>query len=89
MSTQFDNNNTGIISKNLRKEADTHPDVKGQITVEGVEYWLDGWQRQRNDGTGSFYSLRVKRKDAPAAAHKPAQKPAPRRAQENDEEIPF
>ena len=89
MSTQFDNNNTGIISKNLRKEADTHPDIKGQINVEGVEYWLDGWQRQRNDGTGSFYSLRVKRKDAPAAAPKPSQKPAPRRAQEDDEEIPF
>jgi len=88
MSAQYDNNNTGIISKNLRKETDAHPDVKGQLTIDGVEYWLDGWQRQRNDGTGTFYSLRVKRKDAPAAAPKPAQKPAPRRTQE-DEDIPF
>lgn len=88
MSTQFDKTNTGTIAKNLRKESDSHPDVKGQINVDGVDYWLDGWQRQRNDGTGSFYSLRVKRKDAQAAAPKPAQKPAPRRAQE-DEDIPF
>jgi hypothetical protein len=88
MSAQYDNTNRGIISKNTRKEADTHPDIKGQINIDGVEYWLDGWQRQKNDGSGSFYSLSAKRKDAPAAAAKPAQKPAPRRAQE-DEDIPF
>ena len=88
MSAQYDNTNRGIISKNTRKEADTHPDIKGQINIDGVEYWLDGWQRQKNDGSGSFYSLSAKRKDAPAAAPKPAQKPAPKRVQE-DEDIPF
>lgn len=88
MSAQYDNTNRGIISKNTRKEADTHPDIKGQINIDGVEYWLDGWQRQKNDGSGSFYSLSAKRKDAPAAAAKPAQKPAPKRVQE-DEDIPF
>lgn len=90
MTQQYDNTNRGIISKNTRKEADTHPDIKGQINIDGVEYWLDGWQRQKNDGSGSFYSLSAKRKDAPAAAPKPAQKPAPRRAQEDDmDSIPF
>ena len=88
MSAQYDNTNRGTISKNTRKEADTHPDIKGQINIDGVEYWLDGWQRQKNDGSGSFYSLSAKRKDAPAAAAKPAQKPAPKRVQE-DEDIPF
>lgn len=86
--TQYDNTNRGIISKNTRKEADTHPDIKGQLNVAGVEYWVDGWLKQRNDGAGSFYSLTVKPKDSPAATPKPAQKPAPRRAQE-DEDIPF
>jgi hypothetical protein len=86
--TQYDNTNRGIISKNTRKEADTHPDIKGQLNVAGVEYWVDGWLKQRNDGTGSFYSLTVKPKDSPAAAPKPAQKPAPKRAHE-DEDIPF
>jgi hypothetical protein len=88
MSAKYDNTNRGIISKNTRKEADTHPDIKGQINIDGVEYWLDGWQRQKNDGSGSFYSLSAKRKDALAAAPKPAQKPAPKRVQE-DEDIPF
>jgi hypothetical protein len=87
MTQQYDDTNRGIISKNLRKETEKHPDIKGQINIEGVEYWLDGWQRQKNDGSGSFYSLSAKRKDAPAAPA-PAQKPAQRRAHE-DEDIPF
>lgn len=88
MSTQFDKTNTGTIAKNLRKDSDSHPDVKGQINVDGVDYWLDGWQRQRNDGSGTFYSLRVKRKDAPPAAPKAAPKPAPQAA-DLDSDIPF
>jgi hypothetical protein len=93
MSTQYDNTNRGIISKNTRKEADTHPDIKGQLNVAGIEYWVDGWLKQRNDGTGSFYSLTVKPKDAPAAQPaKPAQKPAQKQMAADpfdDESIPF
>jgi len=59
----YDNTNKGIISKNDRKEKDTHPDIKGTINVDGKEYWLNGWEKQRNDGTGSFYSLSVTPKD--------------------------
>jgi hypothetical protein len=60
----YDPTNTGIISKNERKEKETHPDIRGQLNVEGVEYWVDGWRKERKDGTGSFYSLRIKPKDA-------------------------
>jgi single-stranded DNA-binding protein len=92
--SQYDNTNKGIISKNTRKELDTHPDIKGQINIEGTEYWLDGWQKQRTDGSGSFYSLSVKPKNAPAAPAKPApqrSKPAPAssRFDDMDDDIPF
>jgi hypothetical protein len=86
--TQYDDTNRGIISKNLRKETEKHPDIKGQLNVAGIEYWVDGWLKQRNDGTGSFYSLTVKPKDAPAAQPKPAQKPAPSMS-DMDSDIPF
>lgn len=76
MTQQYDNRNRGTIAKNPRKEKDTHPDIRGQINVDGVEYWLDGWQKQRNDGSGNFYSLSVKRKENQAAA---PQRPAPTR----------
>ena len=92
MAQQFDGTNRGIISKNTRKELDTHPDIRGQINVDGVEYWLDGWLKQRTDGSGSFYSLSVKPKNAPAAPAKPVQKAAPKQMAADpfdDQEIPF
>jgi hypothetical protein len=90
----YDNTNKGIISKNTRKESENHPDIKGQINIDGVEFWLDGWLKQKNDGTGSFYSLSVKPKNAPAAT-KPVQKAAPKPAPASsgfddlDDDIPF
>ena len=60
----YDNNLTGIISKNERKTDDKHPDIKGQCEIDGVQYWVDGWAKTRNSDGGKFYSLRFKRKDA-------------------------
>ena len=76
----YDNNLTGIISKNERKTDEKHPDIKGQCEIDGVQYWVDGWQKTRNSDGGKFYSLRFKRKDS-AASPKPAprQAPAPQR----------
>jgi hypothetical protein len=62
--TQYDNTNTGIISKNDRKELDTHPDIKGQININGEEYWLSGWIKERKSDGGKFYSLKATPKHA-------------------------
>lgn len=72
MSQQYDNTNSGILSRNDRKEQPNHPDFKGQINVDGTEYWLSGWVKERKDGTGKFFSLSVKPKEA--AAPKPPQR---------------
>jgi hypothetical protein len=84
----YDNNMRGIVSKNKDKKTDKHPDIKGQCEIDGVEYWMDGWLKQRKDGTGSFYSLSFKPKDAPAAS-----RPDPRKSQPEpgafDDDIPF
>ena len=57
--------NSGSISKNPRKEKDSHPDIKGKATIGGVEYWVDGWQKEGENG--KWYSLSFKPKDgAPA-----------------------
>ena len=56
----FDNTNRGTLSKNDRKEKPTHADYRGQITVDGKDYWLDAWLK---DGPkGKFISLSVKPK---------------------------
>lgn len=81
--TQYDNTNKGILSKNTRKEKDTHPDINGQINVEGTEYILSGWLKERKDGSGKFYSLSIKRKEGQAPS-KPAAAPAA-----IDSDLPF
>ena len=44
--SDFDNTNRGSIWANKNKEAETHPDFKGSINVEGVEYWCNAWKRK-------------------------------------------
>jgi hypothetical protein len=86
--SDYDNNLTGLIGKNDRKEKDSQPDIKGNCEINGVQYWISGWKKDRKDGTGSFYSLRFEAKDAP---QKPAPKPAPmpQSLADMDSDIPF
>ena len=72
MNSPYDNTNRGIFGRNERKTQDTHPDFTGSVNVGGVEYWLDGYKKERKDGSGSFLSLRVKPKEEPKAAANPA-----------------
>jgi hypothetical protein len=59
----YDNNMSGILSKNDRKEKDSHPDIKGQCEINGKTYWISGWKKNKKDNSGSFYSLSFKAKD--------------------------
>jgi hypothetical protein len=85
MSKDFDNTNRGILSRNDRKEAETHADFKGEINVGGTDYWLSAWVKERKDGSGKFFSLSVKPKDAPAKTKAPAKTAAGG----DDVDIPF
>lgn len=84
--SEYDNNLTGLIGKNDRKEKDSQPDIKGNCEINGVQFWISGWKKDRKDGSGSFYSLRFEAKDAP---QKPAPKPAPQSMTDIDDDIPF
>ena len=76
--------NSGSVSKNLRKEKDTQPDIKGKATIAGVEYWIDGWQKESE--TGKWYSLSFKPKDAKPEAKAAAKPPT---NDPDDDSIPF
>lgn len=58
----YDNRNRGTIAKNTRKTEDNHPDIAGQINVDGRDYWLNGWLKTNSKDGSSFYSLTVKPK---------------------------
>ena len=73
----FDNTNRGGIWKNDRKETDSHPDFTGNINVEGVDYFLNGWRRKEGANPKSAaMSFSVKRKDKQGAGKPIQDKPA-------------
>jgi hypothetical protein len=65
---EYDNTNRGIISKNLNKTSDNHPDQSGSLNVNGVEYWLSGWIKEGKKG--KFLSLSIKPKEDKAGKPK-------------------
>jgi hypothetical protein len=75
---QYDN--SGILFKNDDKETEKHPDYKGNMTINGVEYWLSAWIKQGKKA--KFMSLSVKAKNAPSKSDKPIE-------EEIGDSIPF
>lgn len=63
---EYDNTNSGVIFKNHKKEKDTHPDSTGSLNVDGVDYWVNAWNKTSKNGV-PYLSLSVKRKDAAQA----------------------
>ena len=82
----YDNTNRWTLNKNDRKEKDTHPDYKGSLNVDGVDYWIDGWIK--DGANGKFISGALKPKEARSGAQ-PAQAQAASRFDDLDEETPF
>lgn len=87
--TQYDNTNRGQIWGNDKKETDRHPDFKGDINIEGKEYWLSAWKRKPDaNPKAPALSFSVQAKDA--APQQTAQ-PAPQMQQPSDfdDDIPW
>ena len=82
----YDNTNRWTLNKNARKEQDNHPDYKGAINVNGVDYWLDGWIK--DGANGKFISGSIKAKDAQQGAAN-AQREQPVGFDDDDSDVPF
>lgn len=64
MSGDYDNTNRGVLFKNEDKQSERHADYRGNINVNGQEFWLDAWIKKSRDGKKTFMSLSVKPKMA-------------------------
>jgi hypothetical protein len=73
--------NSGVLFANDKKDNDRAPNYKGNIMVEGTEYWLSAWVKEGKNG--KFLGLAVSPKDA----QPPASKPLPKNLEESD--FPF
>jgi hypothetical protein len=78
----YDNTNRWTLNKNDRKESDNHPDYKGKLNVDGVDYWIDGWIK--DSANGKFISGTLKRRDA-----QQPQQAAPAAHADLDDDVPF
>lgn len=88
---EFDNTNTGVLFKNDRKAQPTHADWNGSVNINGEEFWLNAWVKEKKGDGSKFFSLSVRPKEgATPMKAKPAAAPARRPAMADlDDEIPF
>lgn len=80
---QYDNNNSGVLFKNDRKESDRQPDYKGNAEVNGVQYWISAWVKESQNGN-KFMSLAFSVKEAEKAS-----RPAPAQSADEGDDLPF
>ena len=73
--------NSGVLFSNDKKDNERAPHYKGNITVDGKDYWLSAWVKEGK--TGKFLGLAV----SPRDAQPPASKPVPKNLDDSD--IPF
>lgn len=79
---EYDNNNRGALFVNDRKEKDTHPDYRGSIEADGVEYWVSAWIKEPRGGGKKYISLALTPKEE-------APSPSPRRQSTNKDAADF
>ena len=81
---------TGVLFRNDRKEKETHPDWAGYIIIDGVEHWLNCWEK--TGAKGLFFSLAAKPKQERAAEIKggyQGRQPDDRSSDLDTDSIPF
>jgi hypothetical protein len=73
--------NSGVLFRNDKKDNERAPEYKGNIMVDGQEYWLSAWIKEGK--TGKFMGLAVSPRDAQPPASRPMQSSI------KDDDIPF
>lgn len=76
---------SGSLFINNKREKDTHPNMNGTVMVEGKEYWVSAWTKERNNGE-KWLSLALKPKEAQIDR---GTQPPPQECESLDDDVPF
>ena len=82
--SDYDNTNSGALFANADRKTDKHPNARGTLNVEGVEYWISAWTKVSKKGE-KYQSLSVQPKEQQAPKSAPAASEPP----PFDDDIPF
>ena len=78
---QNQRDNSGVLFKSDKIENERSPQYKGNITVDGKDYWISAWIKEGK--SGKFMGLAV----SPKEEYQPKQ--APKKTSFDDEDMPF
>ena len=67
MSTKRTDNH-GSLSRNKKKEKETHPTHKGSCTIEGRQYWISAYVNTNRDNGEKYFKLYFEQKKTEAAS---------------------
>ena len=57
--------NSGVLFRNDKKDNDRAPEYKGNLTVNGQDYWLSAWIKEGKSGKFMGLALSPKEQQAP------------------------
>lgn len=79
--------NTGLLFENNKKDDDKHPDMRGQVNINGKDYSVAAWSRKSKNGNEyiylSFGDFQPYEKPQDKASQKEADK------EETTDDLPF
>lgn len=85
------NDNSGALFANDKREKDTHPTHTGTATINGVDYWVSAWVKEKNGRKYFSMSYREKEHQGGSKSQRQASRntEAPSGGGFDDESIPF
>ena len=69
---------------NNQKQTERHPDLSGDVVINGVTYWLNGWKNNDGSITGSIGKPKNPTYGIDAAREDPQEEPKPQQSFQDD-----